>query len=161
MSNSCKICTHHWISDRPATTTLASDLDYVIMSSCKVKNRDAGISETDLITGFFPTISDNILPTQQITQTTLWSSSTIIFERDQRRVEDISMHFTGSQWNCLKLTTWFGSVAADILVLPLRKKIHFTKKLIFNMLVNEHLWILTVTGLGLLSVIFSGILNRR
>ena len=76
MSNSCKICTHHWISDRPATTTLASDqlsdLDYVIMSSCKVKkHRDADISETDLVTGFFPTISDNILPTQQITQTTL------------------------------------------------------------------------------------------
>ena len=66
MSNSCKICTHHWISDRPATTTLASDLDYL-----QSKNRDTGISETDLVTGFFPTISDNILPTQQITQTTL------------------------------------------------------------------------------------------
>ena len=61
MSNSCKICTHHWISDRPATTTLASDLDYVIMSSCKVKkHRDADISETDLVTGFFPTIAQII-----------------------------------------------------------------------------------------------------
>ena len=105
------------------TTILASAVDHVIMCSCKIKkkDRDADISETDLVTGFFPTISDNILPTEQITQITLWSSITIIFDR--WRVEDILMHFTGSQWNCLKLTTWFGSVAADISVLPLRKKI--------------------------------------
>ena len=137
------------------TTILVSDLDYVIMpSSCTVKkkDRDADISETDLVTGFF--LHSKLLRLQS------WSSIAIIFDRDRRRVEDISMHFTGSQWNCLKSTTWFGSVAADILVLPLRKNIHLTNKLTFNMLVNEHLWILAVSGLGLLSVIFSGIPNR-
>ena len=32
----------------------------------KKKDRDADISETDLVTGFFPTLSDNILPTEKL-----------------------------------------------------------------------------------------------
>ena len=74
MSNSCKICTHRWISDRPDDhSCISCYVDHVIMCSCKIKrkDRDADISETDLVTGFFPTISDNILPTEQITQITL------------------------------------------------------------------------------------------
>ena len=139
------------------TTILVADLDYVIMSSsCKVKKK--------MVTPIsVKQISSQIILTPYTASYSAYSCNLrlrLSSIETERRYEDISMHVTGSQWNCLKLTTWFGSVAADISVLPLRKKIYLTNKLIFNMLVSEHLWILAVSGLGLLSVIFSGILNR-
>ena len=139
------------------TTILVADLDYVIMSSsCKVKKK--------MVTPIsVKQISSQIILTPYTASYSAYSCNLLLrlsSIETERRDEDISMHVTGSQWNCLKLATWFGNVAADISVLPLRKKIYLTNKLIFNMLVNEHLWILAVSGLGLLSVIFSGILNR-
>ena len=163
MSRPCKICTPgrvctlHWIPDRPDDHSCSrSWLRYnVFFLQSKKKKMVTPISVKQ--------ISSQIILTPYTASYSAYSCNLrlrLSSIETERRDEDISMHVTGSQWNCLKLATWFGSVAADISVLPLQKKIYLTNKLIFNMLVNEHLWILAVSGLGLLSVIFSGILNR-
>ena len=119
MSRPCKICTLHWIPDRPDDHSCSrSWLRYNVffLQSKKKKDGDADISETDLV-------SDNINPLHgKLLSLQLQSSITIIFDRDRKKRR------RGSQWNCLKLATWFGSVAADISVLPLRKKIYLTNK---------------------------------
>ena len=97
MSRPCKICTLHWIPDRPDDHS-CSRLDYVIMSSsCKVKKKDgdADISETDLV-------SDNINPLHgKLLSLQLQSSITIIFDRDRKKIR---RHFDACHWEPMKLS---------------------------------------------------------